>query len=191
MLLGQTLVAGDSASGDRQRAMDYKPSATAWPAVAALGMGITIVGLVVSPQMTLLGLIVLAVAAAEWTVSAWADSRSKDPAANKAIRDHLLHPIETPIFVVAAVAFPVFLFSRLLLAVSRNGASYVAMVFAAVVLAIAFIVYAKPGLLRRAVPVLMALGAVAVIVVGIVSAGVGEREFHHPEPEEHVEEGAE
>ena len=188
MLLGQTLMAGDSASAERQRAADHRPSATAWPAVAALGVGITIVGLVVSTQMTLLGLIVLLVAAIEWTISAWADNRSTDPATNKAIRDRLLQPIETPVFAVAAVAFPVFLFSRVLLAVSRDAASYVAMTFAAVVLAIAFIVYAKPGLLRRAVPALLAIGAVVVIVVGIVSAGIGERDFHQPVDEEHTEE---
>ena len=96
----------------------------------------------------------------------------------------LLRPFEISLYGALAIAVPVVLASRVLLASSRAGASWVAIAISVVILAFAFVIYAKPRLRRSIVATTLVLGGAALIVAGIASAVKGEREFHpHPQAE--------
>lgn len=150
-----------------------------WPAAGALGVGVFIVGLGLSKAVWILGLAILAVVAFEWMLSAWADRATGDPAANAKLRSELMGPIELPVIALAGVAIIAIAASRVFLAVSKNGAVILAGVIATVIFLAGAAFAARPNLAKPIMAGVVALGAVAIIAGGIVSAAVGQRDFHH------------
>lgn len=191
LLAGLALSVGDDDSADRERHHRHPTTPAYWPLMSALGLGLLMVGLVVDGIFTIFGVALLIIAAVEWTGSAWADGLSSDLEANAAARGRLLAPFEIPLYGVLGIAVPVVLVSRVFLALSRNGASYAALAIGAVVIVIAFTFSAKPNLRRSIVATVLAAAVTAVIVGGIVSAAIGERDFHPHEEEHESEEGHE
>jgi hypothetical protein len=168
-----------------------RPAATSyWPPVAAFGAGLTVIGLVSDSLVFIAGLIVLGVVLVEWTVQTWADHATGDPAANRAIRNRLMNPIEFPVAGVLAVALIVLSFSRLFLAVSEHGAVWIAGILATVILILGAVFAARPRLSSNVVVGLLLIGAIAVLGIGIGAGVAGKREFHKIGESEHEEEGA-
>jgi hypothetical protein len=157
---------------------------SSWPAIAGFGVGVTALGLVIGAPVFALGCVILVAVIAEWAVRAWADRATGDPEVNRQVRNRLMYPIEIPAGVAIAIAVGVLATSRVFLAVSAAGAVWVALAVAVLVLGLGSLVAARPQLSRDAVAALLALCAVGVIAAGIVSAAVGEREFHPHESEE-------
>lgn len=183
--------AGDGASHDRDREAAYTLVPAYWPAMTAAGVGILAVGLVVNTQLAIFGQLVLIVAAIEWTLTSWADHRSTNAAENYAQRRTFATPFEVPLYGALVIALPVFLISRVFIAVSRNAASWTALAVSTVVLVAAFVLYAMPQARKAIVTSVVALGAVGVIVAGLVAAAIGEREIevhHGDEDGDHAEE---
>lgn len=168
---------------------------TIWPAVTALGSGLVVVGLVVNTQLVILGGIVLGIAVLEWVVTAWTDRHSPSPERNHALRNRLMLPLEIPIFAVLFIAVPIFMLSRVFLASTKSGAAIIATVVALVLLGAFFVLYLKPDLARGLVASASVIAAIGLIVGGIVSAAVGQRDFEihvgDDHGEEHSDEGAE
>ena len=177
---------GDPASGDREIEHRRPTSNAWWPVMTAFGFALLVLGLVVDAVYAYGGILLIVLSAVEWTVSAWADRHSDDPVANKLERDRLMRPVEVPVFAVLAIAIPVFLLSRLLLAISVDAAAYVAIGISVVVLGVAFVLYAWSGVRREILTAVLAIGGIAVLVGGVVAMANGERDFEH-----HVEESAE
>ena len=76
------------------------------------------------------------------------------------------------------------------MAASRNNASWIALGLSSVVLAFAFVLYAKPEIRRAIVATALVAAGAGLIVAGITSAAIGERDFHphevyHDEDTEH------
>ena len=191
LLAALALSVGDGDSADRERAHAYPATPAYWPVMSAVGMGVLMVGLVTDGTLAILGLALLVIAAVEWTMSAWSERLSTDQAANAAYRDRVLAPFEIPLYGSLAIALPVLLISRVFLASSRNGASWIAMAVASTIMAFAFALYALPGLRKAVVATVLVLAGIGVIVAGITSAAIGEREFHphSDEPEGGTDEG--
>jgi hypothetical protein len=162
---------------------------SSWPAVAAFGVGVTALGLVIDPVVVALGIAILVVVLVEWAVRAWADRATGDPETNRQVRNRLMHPVEIPLAGALIVAVGVLAVSRVLLAVSAAGAVWVALAVAVLVLAVGWLVASRPQLSRDAVAVILTVAALGVVAAGIVSAAVGERDFH--EVGEDHEEGSE
>ena len=190
LLSALALTVGDGDSTDRARAHTFGAVPAYWPVIAAMGMGLLMVGLVTDAILSIAGIALLVISAIEWTISAWAENLSPDPVANAAQRARLLRPFEISLYGALAIAVPVLLASRIFLAASRNGASWIAIVVSTVVLLFAFLIYAKPQLRRSVVATMLVLGAVALIVSGITAAAIGEREFH-PHHADHAEDHSE
>lgn len=188
LLAALALSVGDDDSADRERAHAHPATPAYWPVMAAIGMGVMMVGLVTDGFIAILGVAILVVAAVEWTMSAWADRLSTDAAANAAHRDRTMAPFELPLYGALAIALPVVLISRVFLASSKNGASWLAIVVSSLVLAFGFVLYTFPELRRAIVATVLVLAGVGVIAAGITAAAIGEREFH-PHEEHHDEEG--
>ncbi len=186
LMASLSLTAGDSDSGDRHHAHSHPALPAYWPVMAALGMGLLMLGLVIDSIFTVIGLGVLLIAAVEWTLSAWSERLSLDQTANEVQRQRLVRPLEISLFSALGIATPVLLVSRVFLAASRNAASWIAIGAAASIMVFAFVLYGLPQMRRRIVATMLVLVAVGVIVVGIAAAAIGEREFHpHSEQDDH------
>jgi hypothetical protein len=149
-----------------------------WPAVAAFGVALTVVGLVTTAPAFVFGLITLGIVLVEWTVQAWADRATGDPAANRDIRNRLMNPVEIPAAGILAVALVVVGFSRVFLSLSSENAVWVATGIAAVIFLVGVFAASRPKLSSNIVVGFLMLCAVGVLVAGVIAAAVGEREFH-------------
>jgi hypothetical protein len=155
-----------------------------WPAIAAFGGGLVVVGLVVEPLLFIFGLIVLGIVAVEWTVQTWADNATGDPATNRRIRNRLMNPIEFPVGGALLVAVVIISFSRVFLAATKDGAVIGAGVLATVVLVLGWVLAARPRISANVVVGLLMAAAVAVIGLGVAAGIEGQRDYHKVGEEE-------
>ncbi len=154
-------------------------STSYWPVVGAFGAGVLVIGLVTHIAIFVVGLLVLAGVTFEWMMSAWADRATGDPAANRELRNRIMKPVEVPVLGTLGMAVLVLSASRLFLAVSEAWAVWAATGIAAVIFlgAVALAMAERPN--KNLVAGVLALGAIAAITTGIVSASIGEREISH------------
>lgn len=153
------------------------------PVLAAFSAVLAAVGLVASPVVFVLGLLLLLLCVLEWMVKAWSERATGDPATNLQIRNRLMHPIEVPVFAGLGILVLVVSFSRIFLTLDRNATSVVAIVIGALITAGAFVVAYRPKLSKDAIAVLLVVGALLTIGGGIVAAANGPRDFEHHEEE--------
>lgn len=156
---------------------------SAWPLVAAFGATAFTIGLAVGPALTVIGVAALVIAAVQWTVQAWSERATGDPAVNRAIRSRLMGPLELPVGAVVIIGAVVFCLSRVLLTVSKEGAIIVGSVVGLLFFTVG-VVLSKAPELRRSVVVVTLLGlGTLVLALGIFGAANGERtiEKHHEE----------
>jgi len=163
-------------------------AANIWPLFGAVSVVVLLIGFVTHIAIFITGLIMLAVAAFEWMMSAWADRATGDTEANRELRNRIMAPFEIPILGAAAVAIVVLAVSRILLAVSELNAVWAAAGLTAVIMIAAVIITAMDEPSRGAVVGVLAAGVLAIVVLGIISAAVGKRDFHHEEEGNHPDE---
>jgi hypothetical protein len=161
------------------------------PIVSAFGIGAVVIGLVANPLFFVFGLIALAFIVVEWTVKAWSDRATGDPAVNQAIRNRLMFPVEVPVFAAAGIAVFVLSMARLLLVVPEKlGAYLIFGLVPCVLLAGGWFITTRPQLNRNVLTALLLVGGIAVLASGVIGASVKERDLeHHEEEEEHEGEG--
>lgn len=150
-----------------------------WPVVAAFGVVLTVVGVVLNNVFFVAGLIALGAVAVEWTMQAWADRATGDPAVNREIRNRVMLPIEVPLAGALAIAIVVVGYSRVFLAVSKLGAVWIALAIAATIFFIGTILSLRPRIRTDLVAGILAAAAVVTIGLGIFGAVAGERDFEH------------
>jgi hypothetical protein len=177
---------------------DALPAATPaggsfWPIVGAFGVVLTLVGAVLNNVFFVAGLIALGAVAIEWTMQAWSERATGDPAVNREIRNRMMLPIEVPVAGALAIAVVVIGYSRVFLAVSKLGAVWIALAIAATIFFIGTALSLRPRIRTDLVAGLLAVAAVVTVGAGIFGAVAGEREFHdlsEEHGEEHSDEGA-
>lgn len=165
-----------------------------WPIVGAFGAGMVIIGLVAHAAVFVAGLLIIVAVVFEWMMSAWADRATGDPAANAELRNRIMKPIEVPALGALGIAALVLAASRVFLAVSEAWAVWAAVAFSAVIFLGALGLALAENVNKNVVAGLLALGAIAALTTGIVSASVGEREIeehHHEGGGDEVHEGEE
>lgn len=159
-----------------------------WPVVGAFGVGLVVLGLVISNVLFIVGFFVLLAAGVEWMVLAWSDRATGDPETNRLVRNRLMGPFEVPLAGFLIVAGTVAAVSRLLLTSSELGAVAVATVLGVLILAIGAVIAVRPTLSSNTIAAVLVVCAVGVVAVGVGSAARGERVIEHHEPhgeEEH------
>lgn len=144
-----------------------------WPALSAFAVAVAVIGLVTHAAIFVIGLILAGVVAFEWMITAWADRATGDPAANRALRNRLMNPIEIPLLGAAGVAILVVGGSRVLLAVSEFSAVWIAAGVSAAILLVAMLFAAKPHIGKSVITAVLAFAAVAVVAAGIVATAAG------------------
>jgi hypothetical protein len=162
-----------------------------WPIVAAIGMGAIVVGLAVSPLLVGAGLVILAMVAFEWTMTAWADRATADPAVNEKLRDQIMGPFEIPLLGLLAGGVFVLAMSRIFMAAGVTGAVVVGGIVSVAILSVGILLTQKDNLPRGLANGLVGLIAFAVLAGGVWGAIVGPAEHHSEHGDEHGEEHGE
>jgi MFS family permease len=157
------------------------------PALAAFGFVLMLVGLATqTPLYATVGLVVALVAGFVWTLRTWAERATGDDGANAELYHRFIDPLRTPVIAILSIAVVAIGLSRVLLAVSKTSSVLVFGVVAAVFFIVAAVLALRPSSARSVTTVLVIIGAIAVIIAGVLGAVSGERKF-----EEHsTEQGA-
>lgn len=178
-LLGFTLFTRDSDVDTVEEAVEAATAptdASFWPIVFALGGAMVLLGMATVPVVFVLGIAVLVGGGVEWTIQNWADRASADTAYNRAVRGKVLGGIEYPGLSAVIAIVVAYLFSRIMLTASKNGATIIFIIVATIIFALGFFFSARVDLRKKAVTVVMPLAVVALAIAGAVSALNGERE---------------
>ncbi|MEM7094978.1 MAG: hypothetical protein AAF567_18400 [Actinomycetota bacterium] len=193
--IGSTVVAFRDADVESVAELDnsstmppaQRPTAPSWwPAAAAVGVGVLLIGLVLDTRaFWIIGVIILAVVAIEWSLTSWSERSTASTATNAVIRDRVMAPFEIPLLATALGAILALSISRILLWQQGSGAVIIASVLAAVIFGIAILMAAKPDLSRNVIGGIVGLLAIAIIALGVL--GTALREDHHGE--DHGSEG--
>ncbi len=156
-----------------------------WPVLGAIGAAVSIVGLAGGNALFYVGIAIIAAVLAEWMVQGWAERSTYDAEYNRDLRNRVMYPIEFPVLAAATIALVVISFSRILLALSKTGSTVISIVVAATILAVAFLIAARPRLSANLLSFVLAIAALGLIAGGITSAVVGERKVEKHETPTH------
>ena len=152
------------------------PRATPWPIVAAVGLALLLAGVVVDTPLMVLGTATLGVAGAGWLAETWRDHLDRTRPEALLAAERVVFPAGVPLLALVGIAATIISFSRILLALPEKAATAAALAAAMAVLVAMATVATRPV---RA-PVLLgvaSVAALAVVIGGVVAAGVGERTF--------------
>jgi hypothetical protein len=159
------------------------PRHAAWSVAAAFGAALAAIGLALDTRLFIAGMVVLGLAVAEWMVQSWADRASADPVYNDRLRGRLMHPLEFPVAGLLGGGLIVFGFSRVMIALSKDGAIVAFAVVGVLVMALAVILGTRPQVSRAVVGGVLSVSVVVALVGGVAGIGVGERGFEAHENE--------
>jgi len=167
----------DDASIAASAAAHPRPGNSLWPLGFAAGASLVAVGLVTQQTITVIGFVLVGAAGAEWMVQAWAESTSSDAAYNEDVRERVMQPLEFPILGAAVIGILVYAFSRVMLALSKEGTVILFAVVAAIILAIAAIIALRPSVRTGTIGGVLSVGAILVIGSGVAAGIDGPREI--------------
>jgi hypothetical protein len=184
-VMGFTTVAvrdgDDDAATDKEAVRVRSALPAPWPALLAVGGGVTAVGYAAGGLVLYIGFGIIGVALLEWMVQGWAERSTADPAYNKALRDRIMFPVEIPAAGIIILGVVIIAMSRVLLALpNKNASTIVAICVGTVITATAFIVASRTRISTTAIAWVLAIAAVALLAGGITGGVVGERSSEEP-----------
>lgn len=154
------------------------PGASIWPAVGGVAAGLVVVGLVTHRIVVVLAIAALLAVIVEWMVQAWSERASSDAAYNAQVRSRLLHPLEFPVLGAVGLGIIIYSFSRIMLALSKEGGPVVFGVLAALLLLAGALFALRPSMKRTIIAAVCAIGGIGVVAGGVAGGVSGERELH-------------
>ena len=168
---------GDAATIEEAVAASAEaPRDSAWPAIFALGLALTAVGLATVPVVFLLGLVALVAGGAEWLITNWADRASVDRRYNNdVVRVKTIGPLEYPVAAAVVLGVVAYLFSRVMLTVSKETAPIVFIAVGTVVLVIGFLAGTRPSFRGKPLVASISVVVLALVVAGVTTGIQGER----------------
>ena len=166
---------------ERTAAARVAPGFSLWPFAFAIGAVTIVVGLVTYQAITIIGLLLLLAAGAEWMTQAWAERASADNVHNSEVRSRIANPLEFPIAGAIAIGIVVYSFSRIMLWLSKTNTVLAFGILALVFLAFAFLFAYRPSIKHRAVVSVIVIGAIGLVAGGAAAGISGEREIEQHE----------
>lgn len=145
-----------------------------WPVVFALGGALVLLGLATNEIVFVLGLGVVAGGAIEWAIQNWADRASADSSFNSFVRHRAVGALDYPGLAAVALGVIAYLFSRIMLTVSKEQAPIIFIIAAAIVLAVGVLIGTKPAMRGKSALIVVA-GVLVLAVAGVASGISGER----------------
>lgn len=97
------------------------------------------------------------------------------------LRERFFTPFVLPVTIIGLMLLIGLSLSRILLAVSELGASFVALLAAGYVMAMAFLIESRKRIPARALGVSLAVGLIGLVAAGTVAAAAGMRPLHEEE----------
>jgi plastocyanin len=174
------VVPADAPAPERRATTTGSPArGSGWPALAAVaiaGLGATAA---VGGPVVIAGVLAVLVATGGWFATAWSEDPTWSPRVRERVTMRLLVPVALPVATFLLAATIAVSLSRILLAVSKNGAVLIALVAALAILGACAWVAARPRVTSSAILALVALAVVSTAGAGITGVAAGEREFHH------------
>ena len=152
-------------------------SGSVWPLLFAGSAVLLAIGLVTYPTFTIIGIVGLLAAGAEWVAEAWADRASTDPAHNAVVRDKISNPLEFPVGAAVAAGIVIYFFSRIMLWLSKTNTVIFFTAVAVVVALSAFLFVYRPSIKRGAAAGFIGIGIIAVVAGGAAAALDGQRDI--------------
>ena len=137
------------------------------------------------PAVFVVGIIIIVAIGFEWTITNWSEKASSDPELNSELRERLMRPIEIPLIGALGIGVIVLAVSRILLASSVSGAVWVATIVGVIIFGTAFYLSKRPSISRGLIQSILFVGIAGILIAGVVSTAIGEREFHHKGPHHH------
>ncbi|HTN99956.1 MAG TPA: hypothetical protein VL068_04705 [Microthrixaceae bacterium] len=144
-----------------------------WPIAGALSAGLIVVGLAMSSATFIVGVILLAIVAIQWTVRAWSERLTLDPEQNAKLRGKLMDPINIPVGGIVLIGLVMFLVSRILLALPATASVFFIIVVAAAIFGVAVLLGSRPDLKRSVSLAVLIVGALLLIAGGIAGGMAG------------------
>ena len=129
-------------------------------------------------RLFIVGLVIVGLSVVEWAVQSWADRASADPVYNDRVRGRLMHPLEFPVAGLLCGGLIVFGFSRVMVALSKNGAIVVFAVVGVIVMGLAVLLGTRPKVSRTVVGGVLASPPSSPWWPAWPAIGAGERSFH-------------
>jgi plastocyanin len=120
------------------------------------------------------------VAAAGWLAQCWREDPSFTPREGAKLTDRLIAPVGLPLLALGLVATIVISVSRVLLAVPKEASIAIAGGMAVSLMAVFFLLAARPSMARGGLVFLSGFAVVSVVAAGTVGAAAGYRSFEHP-----------
>ena len=148
-----------------------------WPVVGGFGIAVLGLGLVLDKRLFLFGLVAVVASIVEWMVQSYADRASADPGYNRAVRGRLLQPIEFPVLAALVGVGIILGFSRIMVALPEKGSLVAFIAIGVLVIGGATLLASRPEASKTLLTVLCVLGALGLLVGGILGASKGERNF--------------
>ncbi|MEW6154953.1 MAG: cupredoxin domain-containing protein [Actinomycetota bacterium] len=145
------------------------PGGPAWPAIAALGAGVSTAALVIGPAAAVPGIGLLAFATVGWIASV---------ASDRTRRVTNLMPIGIPVVGLLAIASVMFFTSRILLALPVLGATWTALGIAVLILGFASLVAYRPAMSSKSLLAGLVVLTALMVVGGTIAGIIGQREIH-------------
>ena len=146
-----------------------------WPIVFALGGALTLLGIATNEIVFVLGLAVLVGGAVEWVIDDWAEKASADSEFNSFVRHRAIGALDYPGIAAVVLGVVAFLFSRIMLTVSKDEASIIFIIVSALIFVTGILLAAKPALRGKSTAIIAVVGVLVLAVAGITSALNGER----------------
>ncbi len=153
-----------------------------WPLVAAVGAAGLAIGVVATPVVFKVSVVVVLAAVVEWMVQGWSERASADAAYNAGLRKRLLHPLEFPILGAIGVAAVVYAFSRIMLTASKDAGRFIFIVLGALIVVGGFLFASRQrNISKGTIAGVCGIAAVALLGAGVASALQGQRPIEeHP-----------
>lgn len=153
----------------------YSPAPSFWPIVFALGIAIVLLGVATNQIVFVLGIAVLVGGGVEWTIQSWAERASSDAEFNSFVRHRAIGALDYPGLAAVALGVIAYLFSRVMLASSKNGATIILSIVSAAILAYGFLLSSKQ-FRGKSVALVVTAASLLLLAAGVTTAISGERE---------------
>ncbi len=166
---------GDADTVEEAIAANTEASAPSfWPIVFALGGALVLLGLATNEVVFVIGLGVFAGGAIEWAIQNWADRASADSSFNSFVRHRAVGALDYPGLAAVALGVIAYLFSRIMLTVSKEQAPIIFIIAAAIVLTVGVLIGSKPEM-RGKTSLIVVAGVLVLAIAGVSSGISGER----------------
>jgi plastocyanin len=162
--------------GVRAVAVAPVPGGGGWSMVASLSVALIVLGIIFHPIITAAGALVGLAAGAGWLARASSESTG---------RPISLMPVGLPVLGLATIGSVIFFLSRILLTVSKEASTGIALFVAVLIMVLATLFALKPDISSRAIVAALVVGSLVMVAGGVAAAARGERKT-----EPRAEEGA-